>query len=414
MYLLLAALLLVAAVIPIAGCGGNGANEPYKVGAIFATTGFNSPLGEPEQQTVDMMVKEINAAGGINGHPIEVVSYNSESVAANCATLADKLINTDKVVAIIGPTGTGDTNAILDTCDNAQIPLISCAAGVSIVTPYAAPATTNDRHWIFSTPQTSIMVVQKLYSYLQSQNISKIGIITDTAGFGADGKANLVAQASAYGITITSAQTYNTDDVDMLTQLGLIRDSNPEAVICWGTNPGPAIVARNMVTLGMTIQLFCSHGIAFQSFIDLAGSAANGVIFPAGKLPVVDNLTSTDPQKALLLKYRDDFDAIVGPGTANTFGGHAYDALNMVVTALKNAVQESPKAINSNDDTLKTVRAKIRDYIESSINSTGFPETGGFVGISGIYNMSASNHNGLSPDCLVMVKIVNKQWTLLQ
>ncbi len=105
---------------------------------------------------------------------------------------------------------------------------------------------------------------------------------------------------------------------------------------------------------------------------------------------------------------------LYGTGTANTFGGHAYDALNMVVTALKNAVQESPKAINSNDDTLKTVRAKIRDYIESSINSTGFPETGGFVGISGIYNMSASNHNGLSMDCLVMVKIVNKQWTLLQ
>ncbi|MCX5991759.1 MAG: ABC transporter substrate-binding protein [Chloroflexi bacterium] len=410
LYLLLAALLLVAAVIPMTGCGGNEANEPYKVGAIFATTGFNAPLGEPEKQTVDMMVEQINANGGINGHPIEVIAYNNESVAANCATLADKLINDDKVVAIIGPTGTGDSNAIVDTCDNAEIPLISCAAGISIITPTA----TNDKHWIFSTPQTTVMVVQRLYAYLNTQTISKIGIITDTAGFGADGKANLVAQASAYGLTITSAQTYGTDDPGMETQLGIIRDSGAEAVICWGTNPGPAIVARNMATLPMTIPLFCSHGIAFQSFIDLALSAANGVIFPAGKLPIADNLTDADPQKALLLKYRDDFNAKYGNGKANTFGGHAYDALSMVVKALENAVQESPKTINSNDDTLKAVRAKIRDYIENSINSTGFPETGGFPGTAGIFNMSADNHNGLSMDCLVMVQIVDKKWTRLQ
>jgi len=409
LYLLLVAVLL-AAVIPMTGCGGNEANEPYKVGAIFATTGFNAPLGEPEQQTVNMMVEQINANGGINGHPIEVIAYNNESVAANCATLADKLINDDKVVAIIGPTGTGDSNAIVDTCDNAEIPLISCAAGISIITPTA----TNDKHWIFSTPQTTVMVVQRLYDYLNTQNISTVGIITDTAGFGADGKANLSAQASTYGITITSAQTYNTDDPGMETQLGIIRDSGAEAVICWGTNPGPAIVARNMVTLGMTIPLFCSHGIAFQSFIDLAGSAANGVIFPAGKLPIADNLTDADPQKTLLLKYRDDFNAKYGNGKANTFGGHAYDALSIVVKALENAVQESPKTINSNDDTLKAVRAKIRDYIEGNINSIGFPATGGFPGTGGVFNMSADNHNGLSKDCLVMVQIVNKKWTRLQ
>ena len=413
LYLLLAVVLL-AAVIPIAGCGGNEANEPYKVGAIFASTGFNSPLGEPEKQTVEMMEEQINANGGINGHPIHVIAYNNESVAANCITLADKLINDDKVVAIIGPTGTGDSNQILDVCDNAQIPLISCAAGISIVTPYAAPATTNDRHWIFSTPQTSKMVVQRLYDYLNTQNISKIGIITDTAGFGADGKANLTAQASAYGITITEAQTYGTDDAGMETQLRTIGASNPQAVVCWGTNPGPAIVARNMVTLGMTIPLFCSHGIAFQSFIDLAGSAANGVIFPAGKLPIADNLSDTDPQKALLVKYRDDFNAKYGNGKANTFGGHAYDALSIVVKALEKAVQESPKTINSNDDTLKAVRAKIRDYIENSINSTGFSSTGGFPGTGGVFNMSADNHNGLSMDCLVIVKIVDKKWTLWQ
>ena len=413
LYLLLAALLLVAAVIPMTGCGGNEAHEPYKVGALFAATGINAPLGEPEKQTVEMMVDKINAAGGINGHLLEVITYDYASDAATCSTMAEKLINEDKVVAIIGPTGTGDSLAIVDMAKNAEIPLISCAAGISIITPTEG----NDKHWVFTTPQVSVMVVQRLYDYLKAQGISKVAIITDTLGFGKDGRTNLKAQAldATYNFTITADQTYGANDADMLTQLTSIKDSNPEAIICWGTNPGPAIVARNMTTLGMrNIPLFCSHGIAFQSFIDLAGDAANGVIFPAGKLPIVDYLPDTDPQKALLLEYRDDFNAKYGNGKANTFGGHAYDSLSMVVNALENAVQESPKTINSNDDTLKAVRAEIRDYIENSINSTGFPETGGFPGTAGIFNMSAQDHNGLTKDCLVMVQIVDKKWTWLQ
>jgi branched-chain amino acid transport system substrate-binding protein len=410
-YVLLAAVILAAA-IPLAGCGGSKSEEPYKIGALFAVTGGNAPLGEPEQQTVDMMVKEINDNGGINGHPLEVVSYNYESDATKCATYADTLINDDKVVAIIGPTGTGDTNAILDTAMNAQIPLISCAAGVTIVTPNATPATGNDRHWIFSTPQVSVMVVQRLYTYLQSKSITKIAILTDTLGFGKDGLANLNGQASTYGITISYASTFGETDPDMNTQLTAIRDtSSAQAVVCWGTSPGPAIIARNMASLGMTIPLFCSHGIAFQSFIDTAGSAANGVIFPCGKLPIVDSLPASDPQKDLLTSYRDEFNARYGSGKANTFGGHAYDALNIVVTALKKGVSETPDQIKSSDDTLQTVRAKIREYIETNINSTGFAESGGFPGIGGVFNMSPSNHNGLAMSCLVMVKIANGKWT---
>jgi branched-chain amino acid transport system substrate-binding protein len=409
-FYVLLALVILAAAIPLAGCGEPESEEPYKIGALFAVTGGNAPLGEPEKQTVDMMEEEINANGGINGHPVEVIAYNYESDATKCATYAEKLINEDKVVAIIGPTGTGDSLAIVDACRDAEIPLISCAAGVSIVTA----TSTNDKHWIFTTPQLSVMVVQKLYTYLVSQNITKIAILTDTLGFGKDGKANLNGQAAAYGMTVTADQTYGATDADMLTQLTLIKNSSPQAVVCWGTSPGPAIVARNMNTLSMTgIPLFCSHGIAFQSFITAAGASANGVIFPCGKLPVVDSLAASDPQKELLTEYRDSFSAKYGNGTANTFGGHAYDALSMVVAALENAVDETPKDINSSDDTLQTVRAAIRDYVEGSINSTGFPETGGFPGTGGIFNMSAENHNGLAMSCLVMVKIVDGKWTLV-
>ncbi len=407
---LLLAVAIMAAAIPLTGCGGDSESEqPYKIGALFAVTGGNAPLGEPEKQTVEMMQEEINASGGINGHPVEIITYNYESDATKCATYAEKLINEDKVVAIIGPTGTGDSLKIVNLCRDAEIPLVSCAAGISIVTP----AADNDKHWIFTTPQVSVMVVQKLFDYLRSKGISKVALLCDTAGFGVDGRTNLKAQAASYSMTIAEDQTYGPNDADMMTQLTLIKQASPQAVICWGTSPGPAIVARNMATLSMTgVPLYCSHGIAFKSFITAAGNAANGVIFPCGKLPVADSLADSDPQKALLIDYRDKFNARYGDGTANTFGGHAYDALSVVRAALEKAVDETPDKINSSDETLQTVRAEIRDYIEGSINSNGYPETGGFPGTAGVFNMSATDHNGLPMSCLVMVKIVDGKWTL--
>ena len=410
---LLLVVVILAAAIPLMGCGSDKeeSEEPYKIGALFAVTGGNAPLGEPEKQTVEMMQETINANGGINGHPVKVIPYNYESDATKCATFAEKLINEDKVVAIIGPTGTGDTLKIVDTCKNAGIPLVSCAAGISIVTPTAE----NDKHWIFTTPQVSVMVVQKLYDHLRSKGITKVALLCDTAGFGVDGRNNLKAQAAAYGMTIAEDQTYGPNDADMMTQLTLIKNASPQAVVCWGTSPGPAIVARNMATLSMTsIPLYCSHGIAFKSFITAAGSAANGVIFPCGKLPVADSLADSDPQKALLIKYRDDFNARYGEGTANTFGGHAYDALSMVCAALEKGVEETPDKINSSDETLQTVRAEIRDYIEQNINSNGYPDTAGYPGTAGVFNMSATDHNGLPMSCLVMVKIVDGKWTLTE
>jgi branched-chain amino acid transport system substrate-binding protein len=367
------------------------AQTPYKVGALFASSGFNSPLGQPEVETVSMLVKQINDAGGINGHPLDVIMYDTQSDTATAATLANKLIE-QGVVAIIGPTSTGESMAVKPIVNQANVTLISCAAGSVIVEPV------DNYAWVFNTPQLDYVAIERLYTYLQEQNIAKIAILTDTAGFGAAGRKWLVntSMLTKYGLTIVpnGDQTYGSSDVDMQAQLTQIRGTDAQAIVCWGTNPGPAIVAHNMRTLGMTIPLLCSHGIAFKSFIDSAGTAANGVIFCAGKLPIVDQLPDTDPQKALLEQYKTDFGAAYGVGSANIFGGYAYDALNMVVDALKNVGPD---------------KAKIRDYIENDIVN--------WPGIGGVYNMSPQDHNGLPRDpkqAMILVKIVDGRWTWLQ
>lgn len=387
-------LMVVALVAVSANCSSTEEEAvTYKVGALFSTTGGASNLGVPEENTVKMVVDQINDAGGINGHTLEVIIYNDETNSEKCVTLATKLIEQDEVLAIIGPTTSGNSLAIIETITTAEIPLISCAANIGIVEPVG------ERYWIFKTPQTDKEAIAEIYTYLESMNISDIAIITNTSGYGATGRAILLDDADDYGITVVDDQVFNEGDTSMQSQLTHIGGTDAEAVVCWDTDKGSAIVALDMQTLQMEIPLFCSHGIANQAFIDAAGAAANGVIFPAGKLIIVDDIPATDPQKDVLTQYRDDYEAIYGNGTINTFGGHAWDALQMVVMALEELTIADPY---ESADSLAEARADIRDSIEEITN---------FIGISGIFDMSADNHLGMRAGSLAMIEIVDGKWT---
>ncbi len=363
----------------------------YYVGALFSTTGAASNLGVPEENTVNMMVDQINDAGGINGHTLEVIVYNDETNTEKCVTLASKLIEQDEVLAIIGPTTSGNSLAIIDTVTTAEIPLVSCAATIGIVQPV------EDRYWIFKTPQSDKEAITEIYTYLEEKaNITKIALITATSGYGTTGRGILIADAPDYGLTVVDDKTFAEGDTSMQSQLTHIGGTDAEAVVCWATDKESAAVAKDMQTLQMAIPLYCSHGIANQAFIDAAGDAANGVIFPAGKLLIVDELPDSDPQKEVLIEYRDDYEALYGNGTINTFGGHAYDSLKMVVMALEGI---------DNGITLSEARAAVRDGLEGITN---------FVGVSGVFTMSPTNHLGMAPGSLVMYEIVDGEWTWLK
>ena len=387
MFLFLAVLIVSISCI---GCGNSTptAKAPYVIGAILSTSGVSSSLGVPEANTVNMIVDKINKAGGINGHNLSVIIYDDGSLADTAATLATKLIEQDQVLAIIGPTTTGSTLAIMNISTDAKIPLVSCAAGAAIINPV--------QYWIFKTPQTDKQAVIEIYRYLQSHNITKVAIITSTSGFGTSGKGYLQSEAPVYGITLVDNQSFDSTDTSMIPQLTNINGSDAQVVVCWDTDKASAVVAQNMKTLGMSIPLYCSHGIATPAFIQEAGDAANGVIFPAGKLLIVDTLSSSDPQYNVLKTYKSDYDALYNVSTLSTFGGHAYDALYMV----KGALQNMQEGLN-----LSASRAAIREELEETTN---------FVGISGVFTMSPTDHLGMQPGSLALIKIVNGTYTPVQ
>jgi branched-chain amino acid transport system substrate-binding protein len=358
------------------------AAEPYAIGSIFSITGPASYLGEPERNTMEMLVEQLNAQGGIKGHPLKLVIYDDEGDVTKARLHAEKLIQKDKVLTIIGPSLTHTSMTVLDVTQKAQLPLISCAAGVGITAPAA------ERQWVFKTPQTDKMAVDRIYQYLKKKGQTKVAIITVSTGFGVSGKEQLNALAPQYGIQVVAQEVFGEKDTDMTPQLTKIKGTPAQAVICWGTGPVIALVAKNMKQLGMTVPLIQSHGAASKKFIELAGDAGDGIIMPAGKLVVYKLLPDTDPQKAVCRDYDEKYQAKF-KAPASSFGGYAFDSLKMLALALEKAGAD---------------KAKIRGELENIKN---------YVGVSGIFNMSPQDHNGLTPEAFVMVKIDKGAFQLL-
>jgi branched-chain amino acid transport system substrate-binding protein len=363
-------ILLLAVALAWSGCAKKEEPKPpYKIGGIFAISGRASFLGEPERNSMELLAEQINGQGGVNGHPIELVIYDTEGDATKAVLNANKLIEKDNVLAIVGPSLSGTTLAVVPIAEKAQVPLISCAASVKITTPV--------KKWVFKTPQTDVMAVAKIYEYMQGQGIQKIAILTVGNAFGASGRQQLLQQASDYGYEIVADERFGPKDTDMTPQLTKIRSLKPEAIICWGTNPGPAVIAKNMRQLGIKIPLYQSHGVASKKFIELAGEAANGVMLPTGKILVAGSLPDTDPQKPTLLKYIADYEEKYKIAVSG-FGGYSWDGLEILAQALEKAGAD---------------RAKIRDEVEK------IPK----------------DHNGLNKEeAFVMVKIVNGDWQVIQ
>ena len=353
-----------------------------KIGGLFAVTGPASFLGEPEKKTLELLVKEANDKGGINGVKLEAVIYDTTGDATKAVQLATKLIKDDKVSVIIGPSTTGESMAVIPVVEKEKIPLISCAAGIKITDPA--------KHWVFKTPANDHVAVEKILNYMTSKKQKSIALLTVTDGFGASGREQLKAIATQKGFTIVADEVYGPKDTDMTAQLTKIRGIKPDAIICWGTNPGPAVITKNIKQLGIKTPLYMSHGVASKKYIELAGAeAAEGVMLPAGKLAVYDSFSKSDLQGKLLKEYDLAYKKAYGT-EASTFGGYSYDAFLLISDAIKK-VGSSPEQIRS-----------------------GIEQAHKLVSISGIFNMSPNDHNGLDLSAFEMVRVTKGDWALLK
>lgn len=354
-----------------------------RIGSVVSATGPAAFLGDPERKTLELYVERINAEGGVNGEPLELIVYDDEGDANKARTFASRLIDNDEVVAIVGGSTTGTTMAVVPLAEDAEIPFISMAGAVTIVEPV--------KPFVFKTPPTDRMACEKIYGDMKVRGIAKIGLISGTDAFGSSMREQCLTIAQEHGIEVLADESYGPRDSDMTPQLTKIRGTaDLQAVLNPGFGQGPAIVTRNFKQLGIDLPLYQSHGVASKSFIELAGEAAEGVRLPASPLLVPEQLPDSDPQKPVLIAYKSSFEEATGQ-PVSTFGGHAYDGLMILVEAIKRAGEAEPTAI--------------RDAIEA---------TQGFIGTAGVVNMSPEDHMGLGADAFRMLEIKDGGWVLAE
>ena len=379
--------LLVIAALAV-GCsqgtesGDTETKTPLKVGAVLSMSGAQAGLGGPERDTITLEVARINAEGGINGHPLEVIIEDDASDVNQAVAATTKLIEQDDVLAIIGSTGTGQTMAMREAITAAGIPQVSLA-GSLVITKEFSPL-------VFQTPWSNALVVATTLEYLQSEGHTKIGLITEDTGFGKDGQALVNETAANYGLTVVSDQVFKPSDTDMTGQLTVIKGAGADVVLMWSSVAASAIVPKNMEQLGMEQPLVGSHGIARQEFIDSAGTAADGTVMFAGKVLAPEAYGEGSDGYAVATSFIERYTAEYGSAPSNTFAGHAYDGLYLVVEAMKRLDEGFTSA-------------QLRDEIES---------TSGFVGIGGIFTFSATDHNGMTQDDLVAYIAQDGAWKL--
>lgn len=358
------------------------AAEPLKIGAILSVTGPASFLGAPEARTLEMLVAETNRKGGVQGRQVQLIIKDSGASPEKAFSFAKQLIEEEKVFAIIGPSTSGETMKIKGVAEAGKTILLSCAAAEAIVNPVAK--------YVFKTPQKDSDAVIRIFQQMKKMKISRIGVLSSNTGFGGAGKGQIEKLAPENGITIVANEVYDKSASDLTAEVTKIKAANVQAIVNWSIEPAQAIVIKNARQIGLKVPIFQSHGFGNIKYVEAAGAAAEGVMFPAGRLLVADVLPKKHPQKQLLLQYKKNYQTFCTGEECSTFGGHAYDAYIILMKAIEQAKSTDKEAV--------------RTAIE---NLTGF------VGTAGIFNFSPTDHNGLGADAFEMLTVKKGKFAIL-
>lgn len=375
--IVIAAVLVFTAAM-LAGCGQAAKAGKFKIGVILSLSGPAAPLGQSEQRSINLLKQQLDKAGGINGTPVEFLIQDDESDPSKANIAANKLIDQEKVCAIVGCSTTGSTLAIMPTAEKQMIPVIAMAAGTQVTQPA--------RKWVFSVAPSDGLVVQRVLLYFKNEiKVKNIAVLHDSNAYGTGGADQVKAQAPKYGISIVANESYGSADTDMTAQLTKIAQTPAQVIMVWGTNPGPASIAKNMQQLNIALPFVGSSGIANQKFIELAGTASNGVVFAASRLILPSTIPAgskwADAVESFSSTFKQEYKTNI-----DTFAAHGWDSSNMAVNAIKAVGEDS---------------AKIQARVQGLKN---------YAGVDGVFTYSATDHAGLKVDALVMVKIENGQW----
>ncbi len=366
--------------------------QAVKIGFVVDITGGASSLGVPERNTVLLYQDELGTAQSAAGSVrIQYVVTDGESDPTKAVIAAKRLIEEDRVVAVVCCTTSPGSLAIIQTVQSARVPNISLAAAASIIEPV------EQRRWVFKTPQTDRLMLDVITDHMRQRGVRSIAFLGFDDAFGQGGLNELDRIAPQKGIEIVARESFARNATDASAQVTRAMGRNPQAFLIWAIPPGANVVNRNIRDLGITLPVYQSHGVANADFLRLGAASVEGVFLPAGKLLVAELLPDSDKQKKALLSYLERYEGRYGKGSRNTFGGHALDAMLILRPAIERTLRQGVRPEN-----IGGFRAVLREQIERGTNE--------LVGITGIFTYTSKDHLGLDRRAAVMLEIRNNTW----
>jgi branched-chain amino acid transport system substrate-binding protein len=375
--------LTLAAVLALSA---HAAMAQVRIGLMVSATGPTSAIGIPQKNTGELLPKMVGGA------TIEYLQLEDGGDTTRAVQNAKKLIGEDNVDAIIGPSTTPNALAILDVIAEAKVPLLATVGTSSVVDPIDAK-----RRWVFKTTQNDDLIAGALINNMNKNGVKTVGFIGFNDPYGENWFKVFGGLAEKAGISIVASERYARTDQSVTGQVLKLIAAKPEAVLIAAVG-GPAVLPQaTLYDQGYKGRIYQTHAVATDDFIKLGKEKVEGTILAAGSMLVIDDVSASDPIKRVASGYMSAYEKQFGVRPA-TFGANTYDAGLLLQQAL-------PVALKAAKPGTEAFRVALRDALEQEKD---------VIGCQGVFDMSATNHNGMDERARVLIVVKDGRFRLLE
>ena len=289
---------------------------PIRIGSLLSVTGALAALGQPEREGMLVAQKVLNARGGINGRPLEIVQEDDASSPDSAVSKVNALVFTHKVKAIIGPSGIAQTVAIGGITHNANVPLVAFTG--------LGPPVEKDRTCVFHLTPAQELNARGLLSYARDNNLKKVGVLHDS-GYGQVIWNSMKALDKEYGVSFVAVEKFDIAATDVTTQAAKVKAAAPDTVIVMSSS---AIPFRAVRQIKLDVPMISVHGSSTYELVKAMGDAADNIVFP-------EFLIAEDPlptQKEFIEAYKAEYGKL-----PKHFSAAGWDAVMSMAETLKTA-----------------------------------------------------------------------------
>ena len=364
--------ILLTAIVTFAAALTLHAQDEIVVGEFASLTGGSASFGQSSHKGTQLAIEEINAAGGVLGKKLKLITEDDQSLAGQPATIARKLISQDKIVALLGEVASSKSLEAAPICQQNKVPMISPAS--------TNPKVTEVGDFIFRICFIDPFQGTVMSKFALGKGFKKVAVLTDVKQDYAVGLAEFfMKHFKENGGEIVKEQKYSTGDKDFKGQLTSLKASKPDAIFVPGYYGEVALIARQAKQLGIKVPLLGGDGWVGDSLLKVAGNALDGSFYSSH----FSDADQTPDVQEFVKKYKAKFG-----GSPDDMAALGYDSAMILADAIKRAGG--------------TDGAKLRDAIAATKN---------FKGITGVITIDEKRNASKSA---VIMTIENATMKFMQ